>query len=284
VSGSGFRVPTIPSGYLLARKAAIELAKARAPDAAVEAYLALPTEAERWHAYAVRPVRRTIFDTTPTYLGLLPQPAGAWEPPQQWLRAFQALETARDETVQWWADGALPIVGLGSDGQLRELPPELGRTEAARLAMLSGTIYYLGVGWIVLISLEALARCVRGSEPPIIEAAVSAETVAPAVADAPPSPSHPQATDTARRKREWQPGDAARSLPERVAQVLYDLHQNREINVTARPGVHDMAAKVTRKLGLEERIPSSTFKRGLRLAREARSRAQVGSMSQTDPT
>ena len=168
-------MPTIPSGYLPARDAAIALAKARAPDAAVDEYLARPTEADRWHAYAVRPVRRTVYDPAPTYQGFLPQQFCVWEPPPQWLRAFQVLETARDQIVQWWADSALPIVGLGSDGQLRELPPELGRTEAARLAMLSGAIRYHGAVWTVLIAAAALAQCVRGDEPPVIKAAVPAE-------------------------------------------------------------------------------------------------------------
>jgi hypothetical protein len=78
-----------------------------------------------------------------------------------------------------------------------------------------------------------------------------------------------EGSDSARPKREWRPGDAPRSRPERVAQTLYDLHQSHEIDVMARPSVYNMATKVQTRLGLKEPISKATLDRGLVLARKA---------------
>jgi hypothetical protein len=70
-------------------------------------------------------------------------------------------------------------------------------------------------------------------------------------------------------KLEWRPSNAPKNLPERVAQVLYNLHQRDEINVMARPSAYSMAAKVQTRLELKKPISKATLDRGLALARKA---------------
>jgi hypothetical protein len=100
-----------------------------------------------------------------------------------------------------------------------------------------------------------------------VKQAVKLTRPAPAAKPAAAAANESQETASAEPKREWRPGDT-RTLTKQVAQTLFDLHQNGEIDVTAHPSVYDMATKVMRKLHREARVPTATFTRGLRLARE----------------
>ena len=108
----------------------------------------------------------------------------------------------------------------------------------------------------------------KQSPAPQPKAALAEPTEPPALATTPHDPELTPAVSAARPTREWRPGEAPRNHPERVAQVLYDLHQSHEINATSPPGVYDMAMKVQTRLGLKS-ISKATFDRGLKLARKA---------------
>jgi hypothetical protein len=110
---------------------------------------------------------------------------------------------------------------------------------------------------VVMSEMASRLRAAPEQQPaPPASAVPAAATADDSQETAPPEP-----------KLEWLPGVAPRSQRELVAQVLYDLHQNREINATSPPGVYDMATKVRTRLGRS--ISKATFNRGLKLARKA---------------